>query len=199
VPRVTLHLLPVGSTDIPRADAEIARTIATLKTAQFEQDPLFDVGDSFKYSLMGSAVKREGKILEAAVMDAIAQHGHLRLIDVNRHLKRVPDVQFELLERGWMVALEIKRGSFHDAKSLRGFRRDLEDIPIILQQASLSLFPPECVHFHIVFVGGVPRLKEGMTPEGLANLYGLRTRSHIMAARQRYSSAIKMVLRERGL
>jgi hypothetical protein len=190
--------MPVGLTGIPRADAQITRTIETLRTAQFEQDPLFDSGDSFRLSLCNSAVKREGAILEAAIKDAIEQTSHLRLLPVNRRLKRVPDVQFEILSSSWIIALEIKRGSLHDSSKLRQFRADLAQIPPLLCQA-LPLFPAEQVHFHIVFINGEPPLREGLKPEDLGRLYDLHIRSHILTARQRYSTAIKAVLRERGL
>jgi hypothetical protein len=196
--RLTPHLVPVGMSGIPRADAQIQRTIETLRVAQFEQDPLFDAADSFRLSLCNSAVKREGSILEAAIMDAIEQLPHLRLVPVNRRLPRLPDVEFEIRASGWIVALEIKRGSMHDSTKLRQFRADLRDIPPLLRTA-LPLFPAECVHFHIVFVSGQPRLPEGLTLDDLGRLYGLHCRSHILTARQRYSTAIKTVLRERGL
>jgi hypothetical protein len=192
------HLVPVGTTGIPRADAAIQRTIETLRVAQFEQDPLWDTADSFRKSLMNSAEKREGLILEAAIMDAISQSDHLRLLKVDRRLKRIPDVQFELKDSGWMIALEIKRGTQHDSRTLKSFRRDLVEIPPLLRTA-LPLFPRENVHFHIVFIGGELRLKEGLGLDDLSRLYGLHARSHILTARQRYSMAIKNVLRERGL
>lgn len=196
--RAAPHLMPIGLTGIPRADAAIQRTIETLRVAQFEQDPLFDAMDSFRLSLQNSAVKREGAILEAAIMDAVEQTDHLRLHVVNRRLKRIPDVQFELKDRGWVIALEVKRGTQHDSRTLNSFRRDLVEIPPLLRTA-LPLFPQENVHFHIIFVSGTLRLKEGLTPDDLGKLYGLHARSHILTARQRYSAAIKSVLRERGL
>jgi hypothetical protein len=192
------HLMPIGLTGIPRADAEIQRTIETLRAAQFEQDPLYDAADSFRLSLRNSAIKREGAILEAAIMDAVEQAPHLRLVKVDRKLRRVPDVQFEIRDDGWIVALEIKRGSQHDSTKVRQFRADLNDIPPLLRTA-LPLFPAECVHFHIVFVSGQPPIREGLTPDDLGRLYGLHVRSHILTARQRYSAAIKTVIRERGL
>jgi hypothetical protein len=192
------HLMPVGLTGIPRADLQIQRTIETLRTAQFEQDPLWDAADSFRKSLMTSAEKREGKILEAAIMDAIEQLPHLRLLQVDRRLPRVPDVQFEIRSSSWVVVLEIKRGSQHDSKTLREFRSDLQAIPPLIRNA-LPLFPTEHVHYHIVFVSGQPRLKEGLTLDDLGRLYGLHARSHIMTARQRYSAAVKVIMRERGL
>lgn len=191
------HLRAVGVSGIPRADAEIARTIQTLRLAQFEQDPLFDVSESFSLSLRNSAVKREGKIMEAAIMDAIEQSPHLRLLKVDRSLRRVPDVQFEMPDIGWMVALEIKRGVQHDARTLRSFQTDMVEIPSLLRMA-LPLFPSECVRFHIVCVTGVPRLPECLTLDDLGRFYGLHARSHVLTARQRYSAAIKAVLRERG-
>jgi hypothetical protein len=194
----TPHLVPVGMTGIPLADAQIQRTIQTLRVAQFEQDPLFDASDSFRLSIQNSAVKREGAIIEAAMMDAIGQLQHLRLLKVDRRLLRVPDVQFEIRESGWIVALEVKRGSLHDSTKVRQFRADLAQIPPMLRTA-LPLFPVECIHFHIVFVSGKPPLTEGLTLDDLGGLYGLHCRSHIMTARQRYSAAIKAVLRERGL
>jgi hypothetical protein len=196
--QATPHLMPVGLTGIPRADAQMARTIETLKVAQFEQDPLFDASDSFRLSVSNSAVKREGAIIEAAIMDAVEQLPHLRLLAVNRKLSRLPDVQFEIRESGWIVALEIKRGSLHDSTKLRQFRADLVHIPPLLR-TSLPLFPAECIHFHIVFISGAPPLPEGLGLEDLGRLYGLHCRSHVLTARQRYSALIKAVLRERGL
>jgi hypothetical protein len=190
--------MPVDLTGIPRADAQIQRTIETLRVAQFDQDPLFDAGDSFRVSLCSSAVKREGAIIEAAIMDAVEQAAHLRLLPVNRRLQRVPDVQFEILDAGWLVALEVKRGTLHDSGALRRFRTDLTAIPALLR-TSLPLFPAECVHYHIVFVSGEPPIREGLRLDDLGGLYDLHVRSHIMTARQRYSFAIKAILRERGL
>jgi hypothetical protein len=192
------HLVPVGLAGIPRADEEIRRTIETLRTAQFDQEPLFDAGDSFRLSLCNSAVKREGVIIEAAIKDAIEQTSHLRLLPVDRRLRRVPDIQFEVMSTGWIIALEIKRGSLHDSTKLRQFRADLTQIPPLLRDA-LPLFPVEHIHFHIIFMSGEPPLPEGLKPEDLGRLYGLHVRSHILTARQRYSAAIKAVLRERGL
>jgi len=192
------HLRPVAITDIPRADAQIRRTIETLRTAQFEQDPLWSASVSFAKSLRSSAEKREGVILECAIKDAIEQASHLRLLAVDHHLKRVPDVQFEIRDTGWLVALEIKRGSLHDSGAKRQFLADLRDIPPLLRTA-LPLFPAECVHFHIVFISGKPPLKQGITLDGLTDLYRLNARSHILTARQRYSAAVDAVLRERGL
>jgi hypothetical protein len=192
------HLQPVGLTGIPRADDQIRRTIETLRVTQFEQDPLFDAADSFRLSLLNSAVKREGAVIEAAIKDAIEQTEHLRLIAVDRRLPRVPDVQFEIRAEGWLIALEIKRSAQHDSTKVRQFRSDIKAIPPIIQTA-LPLFPAENVHFHIVFISGDPPLREGLRPEDLGRLYGLHIRSHILTARQRYSAAIKTVLRERGL
>jgi hypothetical protein len=192
------HLRPVGISGIPRADKEICRTIETLRHAQFEQDPLFDAGDSFRISLCNSAVKREGAILEAAIKDAIEQAPHLHLLGSDTRLPRQIDVQFELRDNGWLIALEVKRGSMHDSTKLRQFRSDLEDIPPLLKTA-LPLFPAKNIIFHIVFISGEPRLKEGLTLKDLERLYGLHTTSHVLTARQRYSAAIKAVLRERGL
>jgi len=192
------HLMPVGLSGIPRADEQIRRTIETLRAAQFEQEPLFDAADSFRNSLMNSAVKREGAVIEAAIKDAIEQTDHLRLVTVNRRLARVPDVQFEILSTGWLVALEIKRSSQHDSTKLRQFRSDIINIPPLLRTA-LPLFPAENVHFHIVFIRGEPPLREGLRPEDLGRLYGLHVNSHILTARQRYSAALKIVLREREL
>lgn len=187
-----------GAIMVPRADAEIARTIETLRAAQFEQDPLFDVGDSFRLSLQNSAVKREGHVIEAAIRDAIEQTPHLRLVRVDRRLPRVPDVQFEIADSGWIVALEVKRGSKHDSTKLRQFRADLQQIPPMLRTA-LPLFPAECVKFHLLFVRGAPPLSEGITPDDLGRLYGLHVGAHVLAARQRYSMTIKSLLRDRGL
>jgi hypothetical protein len=192
------RLLPVMLTDIPRADEQIRRTVETLRVSQFEQDPLFDAADSFRLSLCNSAVKREGAVIEAAIKDAIEQATHLRLHGIDRRLARVPDVQFELISTGWLIALEIKRSSQHDSSKVRQFRADLEAIPPILKTA-LPLFPAENVRFHIVFMTGAPPLRQGLRPDDLAQLYGLNIRSHILTARQRYSAAIKHVLRERGL
>jgi hypothetical protein len=192
------HLMPIGLTGIPLADAQIQRTIETLRTVQFDQDPLFTSARSFQISLCNSAQKREGAIIEAAIRDAIGQTAHLRLLAIDRRLGRVPDVQFEVLDSGWVIALEIKRGVLHDSTKLRQFRADLQQIPPLISNA-LPLFPAEHVHFHIVFISGKPPLKEGLTLDDLGSLYGLHARSHVLTARQRYSAAIESVLRERGL
>lgn len=193
----TARLIAVGSTGIPRADAEISRTITTLRTAQFEQDPLFDASDSFRLSLCNSAIKREGSIIEAAIKDAIEQSPHLRLFQEHCMQRRV-DVQFQLRDSGHHIALEIKRGSLHDSTKIRQFHSDLENITALLRSA-LPLFPAENVLFHIVFVSGRPPIKEGLDLDDLARLYNLHARSHVLTARQRYSAAIKTVLKERGL
>jgi len=190
------YLMPVGLTVIPRADAEIKRTIETLRIAQFEQDPLFDVSDSFRLSLCNSAVKREGSIIEAAIKDAVDQTSHLRLFEEKLDHRRV-DVQFQTQEN-WFVGLEIKRGALQDSKAIRQFRADLEIIPNLIRTA-LPLFPAENILFHIVFIGGNPPIKSGLILDDLARLYGLHARSYVMTARQRYSAAIKSVLKERGL
>ncbi len=192
------HLRPVGLSGIPRADEQIKRTVETLIVAQFDQDPLFDASDSFRLSLCQSAIKREGGIIEAAIKDAIEQTSHLRLLEVDKHLSRIPDIQFEICDTGWIVALEIKRGSMHDSTKIRQFRSDLVQIPAMLR-TSLPLFPVENVHFHIVFISGKPPILEGLTLDDLGRLYELHVRSHILTARQRYSAAIKAVLHERGL
>ena len=192
------HLTPVGITDIPRADEQISRIIERLRSKQFEQDALWSVAASFRKSIMCSAEKTEGHIIEAAFEDAITQTPHLRLVPVDRRLPRRLDVQFEICDTGWLVALEIKRGSKHDSTKLRQFRSDLTAIPAMLKTA-LPLFPSENVHFHIVFVSGKPLLREGLTPEHLSQLYRLHVRSYLLTARQRYSAAIEQVLRERGL
>jgi hypothetical protein len=191
------HLMPVGITGIPRADAEIKRTVETLRTAQFEQDPLFDAADSFRLSICSSAIKREGPIIEEAIKDAVAQTPHLRLFHERPRHRRL-DVQFELVDKGWLISLEIKRGSLHDSGAIRQFHADLQNIPALLRTA-LPLFPAENILFHIVFVGGDPPIKDGLVLDDLARLYGLHARSHVLTARQRYSAAIKSVLRERGL
>jgi len=189
-------LVAVALTDIPRADAQIRRTVETLRVAQYEQDPLFDAADSFRLSLCMSAIKREGAIIEAAIKDAIEQTNHLRLLPIDRRLRRVPDIQFELANEGWLVVLEVKRGYQHDAKTLREFRKDIDEIPPLIA-TSLPLFPIESVKFHIVCMNGVPRMKGLLVPDDLARLYGLHVRSHVMTARQRYSASIKTILRER--
>lgn len=196
--RVTPHLMPVGMTGIPRADAEILRTIESLRVVQFEQDGLWSAGVSFAKSLRNSAEKREGAILEAAIKDAVEQTNHLRLLTANRKLKRIPDVQFEVRDTGWVVALEVKRGVQHDSRTLKSFRDDLIEIPPLLGNA-LPLFPAENIRFHIVFVFGKLRLKEGLTLDALSKLYGLHAHSHVLTARQRFSAAVEMVMRERGL
>lgn len=192
------YLRAVRITDIPRAEEQITRTIETLSCSQFEQDPLFDAADSFRNSIMNSAVKREGAVIEAAIQDAIEQTEMLRLLPVDRRLPRIVDILFELRDSGWLVALEIKRSSQQDSKAVRQFRSDITAIPALLKTA-LPLFPIENVRFHVVFISGAPPFREGITPDDLSRLYGLHIRSHILTARQRYSAAIKQVLRERGL
>lgn len=192
------YLRPIGSSGIPRAEKQILLAANGLRVDQYDQDPLFDAGESFRLSLQNSAVKREGRIIEEAIKDAVEQTPSLRLLEVSKNLPRKVDVQFEIIGNGWLVALEIKRGSMHDSGACRQFRADLVQIPPMLRTA-LPLFPAENVHFHIVFISGKPPLREGLNLEDLGNLYDLHARSHVLTARQRYSAAIKHVLRERGL
>ena len=192
------HLSIVTVADIPRAAAQIRRTIERLRATQFAQDHLFDAAVSFRQSIQASAQKREGLVIEAAIKDAIDQTEHLNLLPNNKRLPRRVDVQFEVCDTGWLVALEIKRGSLHDSGAIRQFRSDLLNIPPLLRTA-LPLFPIENVHYHIVFINGDPPFPQGLRPADLAERYGLHITSHILTARQQYSAAITQVLRERGL
>jgi hypothetical protein len=192
------RLSVVTVADIPRADEQIRRTIERLRATQFAQDHLFDAAVSFRQSIQASAQKREGLVIEAAIKDAIAQAEHLKLIPNDKRLPRRVDVQFEVRNTGWLVALEIKRGSLHDSGAIRQFRSDLLNIPPLLRTA-LPLFPIENVHYHIVFINGEPPFAEGLKPIDLSRLYDLHIVSHILTARQQYSAAITQVLKERGL
>jgi hypothetical protein len=93
----------------PRADAAIAATLQTLATVQFDQDPLLDAIDSFRFSLIFSAIKREGLILERALEDAIDAAPHLRLLHVPRRRScRRLDVVFEHIPTTTAVGIELK-------------------------------------------------------------------------------------------
>jgi hypothetical protein len=180
---------------IPRAEERIAKTIARLRTVSFEQDPLMSVSESFMVSIWCSAMKRDGAVIEAAIMDAVEQTPSLRLVQVNRVEHRHVDVQFEVAANNHVVALEIKRGSLHDSTKIRQFRTDLIEMPEILRGA-LPLFPIEH-HFHIVFISGIPPIREGLTLSNLKKLYGLDATLHVDAARRRFSRAVRSVIEER--
>ena len=181
---------------IPRSEQRIARTIARLRTASFSQDPLMSVSDSFIVSIWGSAQKRDGAVIEAAIMDAIEQTPSLRLVPVNRVKHRHVDVQFEVAVNGHVVALEIKRGSLHNSTKIRQFRTDLVEMPGVLR-AALPLFPIEHIHFHIVFISGTPPIREGLTLPSLKKLYGLDAALHVDAARRRFAREVRAVIEER--
>lgn len=181
---------------IPRSEERIAQTIARLRTASFSQDPLMSVSESFMVSIWCSAMKRDGAVIEAAIMDAIDQTPTLRLVPVNRVQHRHVDVQFEVSATNHVVALEIKRGSLHDSTKIRQFRADLLGMPQVLR-AALPLFPVEHIHFHIVFVGGTPPIREGLTLPSLKKLYGLDATLHVDAARRRFAREVRAVIEER--
>lgn len=153
------------------------------------------VSESFMVSIWCSAMKRDGAVIEAAIMDAITQTPSLRLVQVNRVEHRHVDIQFEVVANNNVVALEIKRGSLHDSTKIRQFRTDLVEMPKILRGA-LPLFPIEH-HFHIVFISGIPPIREGLTLSNLKKLYGLDASLHIDTARRRFSREVRSVIEER--
>ncbi len=59
-------------------------------------------------------------------------------------------------------------------------------MPQVLR-AALPLFPVEHIHFHSVFVGGTPPIREGLTFPSLKTLYGLDATLHVDAARRRFA------------
>lgn len=181
---------------IPRAEEEIARTIAEMRTVRFSQDSLMSMEESFLISIWDSAKKRDGRVIEAAVMDAIDQTPTLRLLPVVRVSKRKVDVQFEVLANGHVVVLEMKRGAHHDSTKIRGFRADLIKIPEIIQQ-SLPLCLAGQIHFHIVFVSGKPPIPEGLAVANLKKLYGLDASLHLDTACRRFSREVRSVIEER--
>lgn len=181
---------------IPRSEDRIARTIARLRTASFSQDPLMSLSESFMVSIWCSAMKRDGAVIEAAVMDAIEQTPTLRLMPVSRVGHRHVDVQFEMTANNHVVALEIKRGSLHDSTKIRQFRTDLVEMPEVLR-AALPLFPIDNIHFHIVFISGTPPIPEGLTLSSLKKLHGLDATLHVDAARRRFSREVRSVIEER--
>lgn len=193
---VALHSVSNKPLLIPRSEARIARTTARMRTASFSQDPLMSLSESFTVSIWGSAMKRDGAVIEAAIMDAIEQTPTLRLVPVNRVQHRHVDVQFEVAANNHVVALEIKRGSLHDSTKLRQFRTDLVEMPKVLQSA-LPMFPIERVHFHIVFISGTPPIREGLTLVSLKKLYGLDATLHVDAARRRFAREVRAVIEER--
>jgi hypothetical protein len=181
---------------IPRAENRIAKTIARLRTASFSQDSLMSASESFMVSIWCSAMKRDGAVIEAAIMDAIEQTPSLQLIPVSRVKHRHVDVQFAQVANGHIVALEIKRGSLHDSTKIRQFRNDLIEMPEILK-AALPLFQIKHLNFHIVFVSGTPPIREGLTLSSLKKIYGLDATLHVDAARRRFSREVRSVIEER--
>ena len=181
---------------IPRSEERIAQSIERLRTASFSQDPLMSASESFTVAIWSSAMKRDGGVIEAAIMDAIEQTPSLRLVPVSRVEHRHVDVQFEVIANNHFVALEVKRGSLHDSTKIRQFRTDLVEMPKILANA-LPLFPIKHIDFHIVFIGGTPPIKEGLTLPDLKKLYGLDARLHVDTAQRRFSRAVRSVIEER--
>jgi hypothetical protein len=181
---------------IPRAEKTIAQSIAKLRIVSFEQDPLMSMEESFTVSVWDSAKKRDGAVIESAIMDAIDQTPALRLLPVSRIEKRKVDVQFEVLANNHLVALEIKRGPLQDSKAIERFRNDLIRMPAILQQV-LPSCPVENIHFHVVFASGVPPIHEGLTIANLKKLYGLDATLHVDTARRLFGRAVRAVIGER--
>jgi hypothetical protein len=179
---------------LPRAEETIARSIAKLRTVAFEQDALMSAEESFRVSIWDSAKKRDGAVIESAMMDAIEQTATLRLLPVQKIQRRRVDVQFEICASNHIVALEIKRGSLQDSKAIARFRDDLETMPDILR----SMYGANrTVHFHIVFISGVPPIRAGLTVANLKKLYGLDVALHIDTARRIFGRAVRAVIEER--
>jgi hypothetical protein len=177
---------------IPRAERTIELTLAGLRTVSFRQDPLMSMEESFIVSLWDSAKKRDGAVIESAIMDAVDQTPGLRLLPIDLGKRRV-DVQFEIVAGGHLVALEIKRGVLHDSKAKRQFRSDLVEIPkMLVRDRSI-----DSVHFHIVFIDGKPPLREGFTMVDLRKTYGLDVGLHVDAARRMFSRGVRAVMEER--
>lgn len=177
-----------------RAEETIARSIAKLRTVAFEQDPLMSADESFRVSIWDSAKKRDGAVIESAIMDAIEQTATLRLLPVRKIQKRRVDVQFEICASNHIVALEIKRGSLQDSKAIARFHNDLDTMPDILR----SMYGADrIVQFHIVFISGVPPIREGLTVTNLKKLYGLDAALHIDTARRIFGRAVRTVIEER--
>lgn len=185
------NIRPYPRVLIPRAEETIARTIARLRTVSFEQDPLMSMDESFAVSMWDSAKKRDGAVIESALMDAVDQTPGLRLLPVVRVGKRKVDVQFEMLANGHVVALELKRGPLQDSKAVRQFRNDLVEMPEILRQEM-----PSCpmIHFHVVFASGVPPIREGLTIRNLKKLYGLDAEQHVDMARRLFGREVRTVI-----
>lgn len=190
------RLVVVQQDMLPRTLAAIERTIATLRVVEFDPDPLLNAADSFRVSLLNSAIKREGHVIEAAIADCIERCPHLRLLPIPRKITRHVDALFEVVADQLTVGLEIKRGVLHDSTKLRQFRHDLAVMPALLRE-HLPLFPIPHVAFHIVFVAGTPLFREGLILADLDRLYGIAAHSFIANARRRYNEAIVQVLRER--
>ena len=145
-------------------------------------------------SIWDSAKKRDGAVIEAAIMDAIEQTPALRLLPINIIGKRRVDVQFEICATGHVVALEIKRGSLQDSKAIRQFRADLIEMPEILRK---TLPLSTIIHFHIVFITGTPPIAEGLKATDLKKLYKLDASLHIDQARRKFSDAVRAVVQGR--
>jgi hypothetical protein len=180
---------------IPRAEETIARTVASLRVAVFPQDPLMSMDESFLVSIWNSVVRRDGAVIESAIMDCVAQTPKLRLLPVICVGSRKVDVQFEVIAKRQIVALEIKRGSLHDSTKIRQFQKDLIEMPEILQRCLPVGSAAIC--FHIVFVSGTPPIAEGLTVANLKKLYGLDAVLHIDRARRRFADAVRAVIKER--
>jgi hypothetical protein len=180
---------------LPRADEIIGQTIARLWTVKFETDPLMSMNESFMVSIWDSAKKRDGAVIEAAIMDAIEQTPSLRLLPVATIGKRRVDILFEVRETGHIVALEIKRGSLQDSKAIRQFRVDLLEMPDVIQR---SLPLSSIIRFHIVFISGTPPISEGLKVSDLKKLYKLDVDLHIDKARRKFSDQVRKVIQERA-
>ena len=179
---------------LPRAEDVIKQTIASLWTVKFETDPLMHMNESFMVSIWDSAKKRDGAVIEAAIMDAIEQTPALRLLPISAGKRRV-DVQFEICATGHIVALEIKRGSLQDSKAIRQFRADLIEMPEAIRK-TLPL-SAAIIHFHIVFITGTPPIAEGLKLADLKKLYKLDASLHIDQARRKFSDEVRAVIQGR--
>jgi hypothetical protein len=128
----------------------VDETIRVLANTNFVEDPIAGVNYSRATSIVGSAYKRHGRILEDA-----CRHSALPCGDGIRTIQ-VDMVAFDNADRT-IRAYEIKRGNGQfDAGKIRSLRRDLLCIQVLLKRyGQVANVNPAAAESRIIFYYGV--------------------------------------------
>jgi len=128
-------------TFMERVTPVVDDTIAALSHVKFVEDPIAGTRYSRATSIVSSAYKRHGRILEIALRESLR--------DSNRHMFDSADQSIR--------AYEIKRGNGQfDAGKIRSITRDLKCIQVLLKSyGEFCQLKPTAAESKIIFYYGI--------------------------------------------